>query len=368
MHSYRGRPFRSLFGTDLGSLCVIDRQPRWLEAAQVEALKVQAREVMARLELRHKQKELEEQKWQLAYSEEQYRSLFEESAGYLFTHTLGGTILSANRAVVNALGFDKEALLGKNISQLLPREAAAVLKRYYNQIHLDIPASGVTRVITATGQVQYWQHRNFATCNAKGEPYVICSAQDVTDKERVANTLRNAKGELEAEVLLRTGQLQTTNAELSRTKAELDLFIHRASHDLKGPLCSMEGLLQLARLHEDPLAQEQYLTLMQQTVRKLNRVLDSLVSYSKNTHQRIAYQAVDFDLLLESVRQSCRTLKGFERVSLQTHLYTPNPFLLRCRTGIYRTQERNQQQHYLPELRPAAAYSHRVVLPLQPSG
>jgi signal transduction histidine kinase len=174
--------------------------------------------------------------------------------------------------------------------------------------------------------VQYWQYRNFATCNSKGEPYVICSAQDVTDKERVANTLRKAKGELEAEVLLRTGQLQTTNAELSRTKAELDLFLYRASHDLKGPLCSMEGLLQLAQLQQAPLAQEQYLTLMQQTVRKLNWVLESLVSYSKNTHQRIAYQAVDFDLLLESVRQSCRTLKGFERVSLQTHLHTPVPF------------------------------------------
>jgi GAF domain-containing protein len=59
---YCGVPLRTPEGAALGSLCVIDRTPRQLDAGQQQALQTLAREVMARLELRRKQQELQEQK------------------------------------------------------------------------------------------------------------------------------------------------------------------------------------------------------------------------------------------------------------------------------------------------------------------
>ncbi len=323
---YCGVPLSTPEGEMLGSLCVIDKTPKQLDAYQLQALQTLAGEVMARLELRRQKQELEEQKRQLEYSEAQYRALFEESQGYLFTHSMEGTILSANGAAVEALGYRKEELVGKNMSCLLVLGQSSLLKDYFKGIRAGRAVSGVSRIVTATGQERYWQYRNFPSLSAGGTPYVICSAQDVTDKEIAARLLREAKEELEEQVQLRTQELLASNTALQETQAELDVFLYRASHDLKGPLCSMEGLLSLAQMEEAPGQQRQYFTLMQQTVHKLNRVLQSLLSYTKNSHYRVMRERVHFESLLEQTLTGLREVKGFERVKVETYLDILTPF------------------------------------------
>lgn len=323
---YCGVPLSTPEGEMLGSLCVIDKTPKQLDAYQLQALQTLAGEVMARLELRRQKQELEEQKRQLEYSEAQYRALFEESQGYLFTHSMEGTILSANGAAVEALGYRKEELVGKNMSCLLVLGQSSLLKDYFKGIRAGRAVSGVSRIVTATGEERYWQYRNFPSLSAGGTPYVICSAQDVTDKEIAARLLREAKEELEEQVQLRTQELLASNTALQETQAELDVFLYRASHDLKGPLCSMEGLLSLAQMEEAPGQQRQYFTLMQQTVHKLNRVLQSLLSYTKNSHYRVMRERVHFESLLEQTLTGLREVKGFERVKVETYLDILTPF------------------------------------------
>jgi|GEM_PF-1177657 len=323
---YCGVPLCTPEGEALGSLCVIDQTPRQLDAGQQQALQTLAREVMARLELRRKQQELQAQKRQLARSEEQYRALFEESEGYLFTHTLEGTLTNGNRAAALALGYAKEALVGRPIGQLLASMQPAALEVYLKQIGAGKPVTGVTRVVTAGGAQHYWQYRNFLSHTTSGAPLVICSAQDVTDKEIAARLLRSAKAELEKQVQLRTEELQRSNTALERTQAELDVFLYRASHDLKGPLCSMEGLLQLARMEEDPGQQRQYYPLMQQTTQKLSRVLQSLLSYTKNSHLNVLRERLQFESMVAQVLEGLREVKGFERVKVQAYYNVLSPF------------------------------------------
>jgi HD-GYP domain-containing protein (c-di-GMP phosphodiesterase class II) len=58
-------------GLSLGSLCVIDRQPRELNQEQIEALKVLGRQVMAQLELKRTMRELDRHRMQLEETVEQ---------------------------------------------------------------------------------------------------------------------------------------------------------------------------------------------------------------------------------------------------------------------------------------------------------
>lgn len=57
---YAGMPIETVDGENLGSLCVIDREPRKLTEDQIMALKVLSEQVMKRLELSKVQKQLEE--------------------------------------------------------------------------------------------------------------------------------------------------------------------------------------------------------------------------------------------------------------------------------------------------------------------
>ena len=323
---YCGVPLTTPEGLNLGSLCVIDRLPRQLDASQQEALRTLAGEVMARLELRRQKQQLEEQTRRTEFNAARYRALFEESEGYLFTHTFEGTILAANGAAVKALGYREEELVGQDLSRFLVLRHPARLADYLRQTPAGQAISGVIRVVTAGGEERYWQYRNFPSCHASGEPYVICSAHDVTDKEQAARMLRKAKEELEKQVQRRTRELQASNTALTQAKAELNTFLYRASHDLRGPLCSMEGLLSLAEVEENPPEQRQYFKLMQQTVRKLNRMLENLLAYTLNTHQRPTMESVDFGSVVARALDSLRDLKGFERVKVETHLDTATPF------------------------------------------
>jgi len=323
---YCGVPLTTREGYQLGSLCVIDRQPRQLDAARQEALRTLAGEVMARLELKRQKQKLEEQTRQMEFNEAQYQAMFDESEGYLFTHNFKGIILAANGAAIKALGYRKDDLIGKDLSQFLVLRLPSRLADYLTQTQAGQAISGVIRVVTAGGEERYWQYRNFPSYRASGEPYVICSAHDVTDKEKLARTMRKAKEELEKQVQLRTRELQVSNIALTQAKAELNTFLYRASHDLRGPLCSIEGLLGLARAEENPLEQRQYLELMQQTVRKLNRMLESLLSYTLNTHNSLTTERVDFQSVVTRALDSLRDLRGFERVKVQTHLDAATPF------------------------------------------
>ncbi|MEX2604110.1 MAG: GAF domain-containing sensor histidine kinase [Gracilimonas sp.] len=58
--SYSGYTLKSPDGYNLGTLCVLDTKPRKLDETQNKALKTIASEIMARLELRKKQHELEQ--------------------------------------------------------------------------------------------------------------------------------------------------------------------------------------------------------------------------------------------------------------------------------------------------------------------
>jgi HD-GYP domain-containing protein (c-di-GMP phosphodiesterase class II) len=62
---YCGVSLRNEAGFGLGSLCVIDREPRHLNPEQVEALKVLGRQVMAQLELKRAMRELGRHRVQL---------------------------------------------------------------------------------------------------------------------------------------------------------------------------------------------------------------------------------------------------------------------------------------------------------------
>jgi two-component system NtrC family sensor kinase len=66
---YAGAPLKTEAGLVLGTLCVIDRMPRILSAAQKAALTALARQVMSQLELRQKIAEVQETQAQLLQAE-----------------------------------------------------------------------------------------------------------------------------------------------------------------------------------------------------------------------------------------------------------------------------------------------------------
>ncbi|MCY7334097.1 MAG: PAS domain S-box protein, partial [Pseudanabaena sp. CAN_BIN31] len=111
---YAGIPLKTPDNFTLGTLCVIDRQPRDLTPLQIQQLEALSRLVMNQLELR-----LNNQSLRLL------ASVVETSNDAIITKTLDGIITSWNPAAERIFGYRQAEIVGQPISMLYPPELLA---------------------------------------------------------------------------------------------------------------------------------------------------------------------------------------------------------------------------------------------------
>ncbi len=131
---YAAAPLRTHDGFNLGTLCVIDRQPRELNPAEAEMLTKLAALVMDQMELRlaarkvadleqveHKMSEqLRQANEALLQSEERFRDLFDEAPIAYVHEGLDSRFIQANRAAMRILGIKPEEIAGMFGRSLVP--------------------------------------------------------------------------------------------------------------------------------------------------------------------------------------------------------------------------------------------------------
>ncbi|TAE71678.1 MAG: sensor histidine kinase [Bacteroidetes bacterium] len=100
----------------------------------------------------------------------------------------------------------------------------------------------------------------------------------------------------------RTEQVISTNTELTKVNTELDLLIYRASHDFKGPVATLVGLAQLAKITSPPDNPAlEYVEKIEETSHKMDRMLDKLHQISYLRGKEIEMTLINFQHLIEDV-------------------------------------------------------------------
>lgn len=120
--------------------------------------------------------------------------------------------------------------------------------------------------------------------------------------------------------------LKRQNEELSVINSELDRFVYSASHDLRAPLMSVKGLLNMIKLDQDGTNREQYLSLIEQSVNKLDNFISDIINYSRNSRMDIVVKEIDFNLLLQESISSLKFMEGADKVRSERHIAVSQPF------------------------------------------
>ncbi len=114
-------------------------------------------------------------------------------------------------------------------------------------------------------------------------------------------------------------QLQRTQMnELLKLNTELDKFVYSASHDLRAPLLSIKGVVNLMKKE---YADTIYLKHIESSITKLDHFVANIINYSRNSKLEVLPAPVDFSSIIESAIDSLSYLEGAAIVKcvVQTH-------------------------------------------------
>ena len=135
---------------------------------------------------------------ELEASERKFRAFFENAQGVMFTHDLQGNFLTVNTAGAASLGYTVEEITGMSLFKVIPESRHPYLQEYLKQI---VERGGINSVLTAMrkdGTECNWLYSNVLETDAGAEPYIIGTAVDITERQRVEAELVTEKARLTA--------------------------------------------------------------------------------------------------------------------------------------------------------------------------
>jgi len=83
--------------------------------------------------------------------------------------------------------------------------------------------------------------------------------------------------------------------ELQRVNAELDNFTYHASHDLRAPLTTVLGLVNLGLMEKDQQSAQTYFEMIRSRISHMDVLLKDLISVSYNNKKELIYEPFAFD-------------------------------------------------------------------------
>jgi signal transduction histidine kinase len=105
-------------------------------------------------------------------------------------------------------------------------------------------------------------------------------------------------------LLISKKETEVKNENLIIVNRELDRFVYSASHDLRSPITSLKGLIEITALEDDSQQVRNYLEMMHQSLERQDQFISDIIDYSKNKRKEIILEPVSLkELCNEAILQ-----------------------------------------------------------------
>jgi PAS domain S-box-containing protein len=283
---FAGMPLISPEGHALGTVCVLDTNPRDLSPTQKDALRAIGRQVMTQLELRR-----------VSHAESaarnQFGALVEQLPGGVYIEGLGAASGSYfSPAVEQLTGYSPEewASAPDFFGRVLhPDDRERVLAEFaeahqtYEPVHIEY------RIVSKDGTVVWIQDDAAVARDHAGEPiYFQGYMMDITE--------RRAHAEDRDRLLERERAQNERLRGLDRMKDE---FVALVSHELRTPLTSIRGYLELVLDDGDQLPTEtrEFLEIVDRNADRLLHLVGDLLLIAQAEAGKLVFDKVAVDLV-----------------------------------------------------------------------
>lgn len=244
------------------------------------------------------------------------KSLEGTTWGGMFRCTPRGRIVLVNDSLVAMFGYDTaESILDMPVHRLFADQESREL------LVAQIKAAGLVvnyRVAfkRRDGGI-FWTSLTCRLVSRQSETWMDGIIIDISDQ------------------VVREGEFREKVFALEKSSMELDRFMYSASHDIRAPLSSIMGIVNLMKLDTDGRQAAQYIAMLESSAEKLNQIISALTTCARNARQLTENVFINgremLDELLEDFRKEHPLFTEIE-VSVETelkHHFFSDPYRVR---------------------------------------
>ena len=136
----------------------------------------------------------------------------------------------------------------------------------------------------------------------------------------------NAVEEVNGVLSFKNDVINERNEELKQLNNELDVFVYRTSHDLRAPISSVMGLINIMRTEEDPNQFGTYLDHQEKSLLKLDNFIQDILNYSRNSRLAVSPEPIDFQRMVDETFALHNHLPDFLRIEKRVEIHQSEPF------------------------------------------
>jgi len=108
----------------------------------------------------------------------------------------------------------------------------------------------------------------------------------------------------------------TQNKMLEKANQELDRFVYATSHDLRSPLMSVLGLVNIAMLETTPAEVNHCLVMIRDRIKNLDEFIKEIIHFSRNARVEVVREPVVPSELVSSILDNLNFMEGMNKIKL----------------------------------------------------
>lgn len=162
----------------------------------------------------------------------------------------------------------------------------------------------------------------------------------VTERTEAQKSMERFNEKLEAKVLERTKELNEeiqvrkqieekiniSNSQLRKANIELDNFVYSVSHDLRAPIASVLGLVNLAKKESSTKNMLKYVEMIGLSAEQQDCFIKDILDLSRNARLEVAQEEIIFETMINEIFEQLKYSGGDKKVIKHINVNQKNPF------------------------------------------
>ncbi|MDF2437361.1 MAG: domain S-box [Bacteroidota bacterium] len=202
----------------------------------------------------------------------------------------------------------KKLEMGRHIKEYAPVERVGDIDKIYGKV-LQGETLSSTVSFKNDEQTSYYSLKLYPVSSSDNTILgVLIAMDDITERKQAEDLL------------------EKQNKELRKANEELDRFVYSASHDLRAPLASILGLLDVAKIENQVEQLKGINKMVYMSVTKLDSFVRDIIDYSRNARLELSVERIDFKELIDESVEQLHYMEAASSIDIRTKINGQSEF------------------------------------------